>query len=29
MISKKLKLGNFPTKIERLEKLSTMLKENI
>ena len=29
MISKKLKLGNFTTKIERLEKLSTMLKENI
>ncbi|MCF2625421.1 D-cysteine desulfhydrase family protein [Fusobacterium perfoetens] len=28
-MSKKLKLGNFPTKIERLEKLSTMLKENI
>lgn len=29
MITKKLRLGNFPTKIERLEKLSTMLKENI
>ncbi len=29
MIAKKLKLGNFPTKIERLEKLSTMLKEHI
>ena len=29
MVSKKLKLGNFPTKIERLEKLSTMLKAHI
>lgn len=29
MISKKLKLGNFPTKIERMDKLSSMLKENI
>lgn len=29
MINKKLKLGNFPTKLERLEKISSMLKENI
>lgn len=29
MIAKKLKLGNFPTRIERLEKFSTIVKEHV
>lgn len=29
MIAKKLRLGNFPTKIERLEKFSTIVKEHV
>lgn len=29
MIAKKLRLGNFPTRIERLEKFSTIVKEHI
>lgn len=29
MIAKKLKLGNFPTRIERLEKFSTMVKGHV
>lgn len=29
MIAKKLRLGNFPTRIERLEKFSTIVKEHV